>query len=104
MLRVLIILCFALEAYAIPEFINYQGFLTDSTGAPLDTTVTMSVRLYDGPDPGAFFIFNEIHIGVVVENGLFNLLIGQYVGLPDLAFQFSPDSMWVGIEIGAMMK
>lgn len=101
MLRFLIILCFALKAYAIPEFINYQGFLTDSTGAPLDTTVTMSVRLYDGPDPGAFFIFNEIHVGVQVQNGLFNLLIGQYVGLPDLAFQFSPDSMWVGIEIGS---
>jgi hypothetical protein len=64
--------------------INYQGYLTDATGTPLNETVNMSFYLYreetDG-DP----LWWENQNGIVVSEGIFNVILGSSVPL-DLPF------------------
>ena len=39
----------------VPALINYQGYLTDSTGEPLDGVLTVSFWLYNEEAGGAAF-------------------------------------------------
>jgi len=79
----------------VPQVINYQGCLTDSTGNPLDTTVKISFTIFDG---GGASKWTEIHSSVVVENGLFNVLLGTTNPIPDSLFNH-PDR-YLGMKIG----
>ena len=48
LLGVLILAAFnAGAAFAVPQTINYQGYLTDPDGIPLDVTVDMTFSIYD---------------------------------------------------------
>ena len=44
-------LAFAANA-AVPQLINYQGHLTNSVGAPLDTTVALIFQIYADSNGG----------------------------------------------------
>lgn len=95
MKQFLAILFVTLNAFAIPQLINYQGQLTSPTGTPLDTTVAMTFRLYPVPVGGALS-WTESHPSVIVTDGLFNVLLGSVSTLPD---QFAVDR-WLGITVG----
>ncbi len=61
-----------------PEYvISYQGRLTDVSGQPLDTTVSITFRVYDDT-AGTTELFVETHPSVTVINGLFSVLLGSY--------------------------
>lgn len=50
---ILLFLLMAVNAAAAPNLINYQGVLTDSTGAPVaNATQAMTFRLYDAETAG----------------------------------------------------
>ncbi|MCB0044153.1 MAG: hypothetical protein KDD92_01850 [Caldilineaceae bacterium] len=59
-----------------PGLINYQGFLTDSGGSPLSTTVTLRFTLYDA-DTGGTNLWQETHSNVSVNGGHFSLVLGS---------------------------
>jgi hypothetical protein len=61
----------------VPTMINYQGFLTDTTGKALDGTYMLTFRLYEQPTGVASIRWEEIHSEVTVVNGLFNVLLGS---------------------------
>ncbi len=61
-------------AAAVPTTINYQGYLTDSSGGPLSGTVTMKFVLYDAVIAGNA-VWNETQ-SVTVTNGVYNAIIG----------------------------
>ena len=67
----------ALAQNTIPTMINYQGFLTDTTGKALNGTYMITFRLYEQPTGFASFKWEEIHSEVNVVNGLFNVLLGS---------------------------
>ncbi|MBL0061311.1 MAG: hypothetical protein IPP40_07450 [bacterium] len=78
--------------------INYQGSLTTSTGTPLDTTVSMTFHLYDGSGGEAELLWSEVQPVVVVENGLFNSVLGSVTTLEDNVLQST--ELWLGIAVG----
>jgi len=82
-------------AFAIPQQINYQGQLTDSSGAPLDTTVGITFRIYDAP-VGGTNLWTETHPSVTVTDRLFQVQLGSITTLTDL---FSANR-WLGITVG----
>ena len=43
----------SLSFAAVPRAINYQGYLTDSGGAPINTTVSMTFSLYNSAMNGS---------------------------------------------------
>ncbi len=83
---------------AVPHMIFYQGHLTDSDGAPLDTTINMLFRIYHD-SLGMTYLWGEIQYGVVVNNGLFAVSLGSNNMIPDSVF--SGDERWLGIRIGS---
>ncbi len=73
----------------IPSALNYQGILTDDTGAPVNGTVGIVFTIFDSPD-GKSQIWAETHPAVEVTDGLFNVQLGSVsplVGLTALVFQ-----------------
>lgn len=91
---ILFILFFATPAAAIPQQIGYQGYLTDSGGAPYQGTVSMTFRIYSAPSGGAA-LWTETR-DVPVDQGVYNVNLGVVTPL-NLAFDIP---YYLGITVG----
>src|SRR3989338_688924 len=69
---------------AIPKTLNFQAKLTDKDGAPLSGNYDIKLDLYTIPAGGAS-IWEETHNGVVVSEGIANIILGSQIAL-DLPF------------------
>jgi hypothetical protein len=75
--------CAASLSYAdVPHMINYQGYLTDNTGAPVTGTVGLTFRIYDDPAAGNL-LWDEYHASVSVDDGIFSVLLGGSLSNPE---------------------
>ena len=92
-----LIMCVASGITAAPQQINYQGYLTDTGGSPLDTTVAMTFKLYTDSTAGTL-LWTEIRPSITVTDGLFNVRIGQVTALGDDVFNNA--QVWLGITVG----
>jgi hypothetical protein len=89
----------ASSAYAAPNTINYQGRLTDPSGAPVpDGQYLMRFNVYDAQS-GGVSLWNSGFLGIPVVGGLFQYNLGDTTALPDLLFDGEP--RWLGVQIGA---
>jgi len=70
-------------AYIVNPTMNYQGFLTDSGGSPVNDTLDFTVSLWDqeGAGAGVQWWGPEVHNNVDVARGLFSLVLGSSVAL-----------------------
>jgi N-acetylneuraminic acid mutarotase len=68
-----------------PKLINYQGYLTDSLGVPIDDSIDMTFSIYDQTS-GGNLLWTEDSSAVPVENGIFNVLLGSIDAIPDTVF------------------
>ena len=82
----------------VPQLITYQGYLTSSSGDPLDTTVSMIFTIYDTPTGNPGIWYSGIQ-SVNVENGLFTYQLGSVNPLPDDIF--TDTLRWLGIKVGS---
>jgi len=80
--------------HAIPQTINYQGYLTDSEGHPLDGTVDMVFALYD-VDTGGSSLWSETQTGVEVTEGIFSVNLGAVTPIT-LSFD---NPYWLGVQV-----
>jgi hypothetical protein len=91
-----------LSAWAAPLYLNYQGRLVDRTsGEPIDGTVEMTFGIYDGPNPIANILWAEIHYGVSVDDGIYNVHLGSgttITGVFDLDL-FADDNRWLEVMV-----
>ena len=80
----------------VPRLINYQGRLTDSGNVPLDGAYNITFRIYDAEISGNL-LWEEIHTGVVIDKGVFSILLGSANpnGL-DIAFD---NPYWLAIKV-----
>jgi hypothetical protein len=91
-----------LTGYAVvPETINYQGYLTDSGGLPVDDTVQMTFSIYDTADPVVTTpLWTETHSSITVNNGVYSVVLGSVdpAGNPlNLPFD---TQYYLGVEVG----
>ncbi len=70
----LVVLCVSAGYAAIPETINYQGYLTDSAGEPVEGTMPMVFSLYDLPTEGTI-LWSESQ-NVSVSKGIYSVILG----------------------------
>lgn len=87
----------AVSFAAVPQLINYQGTLTNPSGSPLDTTVSLSFTLYDAAVGGAS-LWTEVHPTVVATDGLFHATLGEVTVLPDSILNHT--EVWLGVTAG----
>jgi len=85
----------------IPNTISYQGILKDGSGAVINDVLDLTFRIYD-VESGGSNLWEETHTSVNVNDGLFNLILGDVTGL------FLPFDVqyWLGtiIDGGAEMS
>ncbi|MCC6475574.1 hypothetical protein IT157_00850, partial [bacterium] len=84
-------------ALAVPQLFKYQGSLSHPDGSPYDSTITLTLRLYDEQVGGAP-VWSETYSNLSIERGLFSVTMGQTASL-DLA-HFSDGETYLGIVMG----
>lgn len=83
---------------AVPQTINYQGYLKDSvSGAPITTQVTVSFRLYDSLQASSPLWAEQLN--VTPQNGIFSVLLGSEIPLG--SYIFENPGLYLGIQVGS---
>ena len=78
---------FSLAVHAEPPgLVNYQGMLKDSVGDYINGNYDLTFSIYPSDLPTATALWTETHLGVAVELGLFNVILGTTITLPQDLF------------------
>lgn len=79
----------------VPHLVNYQGTITDADG-PVDGPHDLTFSIYPDSTGGSAF-WTEVHTGVNIQYGLFNVILGRYNDIPpDL---LDNDELWIAVKI-----
>ena len=92
-----LLVLFSYSSAQVPQLINYQGKLTKASGAPLDTTISMVFSIY-ADSAGTILKWTETQGAVVVEKGIFNVLLGNVNPIPDTVFD--GNTRYLGVKVG----
>ena len=76
---------------------SYQGQLLNSSGDPLTGTYNLTFRLYSA-QTGSTSLWNETHSNVPVTNGLFSVVLGSHITLPNSLLDGT--SRYLGVTVG----
>lgn len=82
---------------AVPPMINYQGKLTDASGAPVNDTIEIVFSIY-ADTGGTNLLWTETQGAIVVEKGVFNVLLGSVDSIPYSVFDGS--IRYLGVKVG----
>lgn len=92
---VLLLTIFPFSGYTeIPQKINYQGYLTNAAGVPVNGTVQMIFSIYDAPTNG-IQLWTETQ-NVSVSDGVYNVNLGD-VNVISLDFD---KPYYLGVKVG----
>ena len=80
---------------AVPNTINYQGYLTDASGVPINATTNITFRAYN-VDTGGTDLWNETD-SIVISDGKFSTQLGDGTAFP--ASLFDGTTLYLGIEV-----
>jgi hypothetical protein len=69
----------------VPAMLNYQGYLTDTLGIPIDDSLDMTFSVFDQVMNGTL-LWTENMNDVLVERGVFSVLLGSVNPIPDTVF------------------
>jgi hypothetical protein len=69
----------------VPKLMNYQGYLTDTLGVPIDDTLDMTFKIFDAVSNGNE-LWSETHTNVPIERGVFSVILGESTAIPDSVF------------------
>ena len=82
---------------AVPNLVNFQGILTDSSGGPLlDGPHALTFRIYEVASGGSLQ-WSESQ-SVTTRGGLFNVLLGSVTTFPSGVFDGTPRYLEVQVE------
>jgi hypothetical protein len=81
----------------VPQLLNYQGYLADSSGSPLDTQVTIQFVIYDD-SLAVTPLWQQSFSDVEIDAGRFQVLLGSDGSLDDSIF--SGPNRFLGITVG----
>jgi len=85
-------------AYAeVPKMINYQGKITTPQGALVSDTVSMTFCIYTDATGGSQ-LWCETQDSVKVEFGVFSVLLGSMIPIPDSVF--NGNTRYLGLKVG----
>ena len=95
LVALLFLLTFNLHAQ-IPQQINYQGYLANSAGEAVNDTLDITFSLYNSDELTATPLWTETQ-QVIVEDGLFSVLLGSVNPIPNEVF--NGQMLYLGMTI-----
>jgi hypothetical protein len=99
---VIFFLC-SVSSADVPSMINYQGKLITATGGCFNGTVSMTFTIYSD-DQGTVVDWTETQAEVVVQEGVFSVLLGSVVSIPALVFDGNIKYLGVQVEDDPEMR
>ncbi|HEC79159.1 MAG TPA: hypothetical protein ENI34_08485 [candidate division WOR-3 bacterium] len=87
----------AQKSRLVPKMLNYQGYLTDTLDVPINDTLNMIFRIYDASS-GGNELWNETQAGVIIERGVFSVILGSVSAIPDSVFTGGTER-WLEITV-----
>ena len=85
----------------VPSIVSYQGRLTGQPDQPVDTVVDMTFSIFQD-SAGTTLLWTETHADVVVETGLFSVLLGSQVSFPESLFNGAIRYLGMQVDYGPM--
>jgi hypothetical protein len=85
-------------ALAVPQTINYQGFLSED-GVPVDGTRSVRFRIYDSSE-GGNYLWEDTY-SVAFTDGVFSVTLGSTQAIPDTVFSGARRWLSIAIDGGA---
>ena len=82
-----------------PTLVNFQGFLTDGGGMPIDGTVDLKFGVY-ATDSGGTALWEETHSSVAVTAGYYSVALGSITPLDASVFSDTTRYMQVSVDTG----
>jgi hypothetical protein len=83
---------------AAPSLISYQGILRNNEGRPLNGSYDVTFRIYNQvTDQVSQRLWEELHTGVTVRDGLFTVLLGNITSFN--AGLFSDPDQYIGVQV-----
>jgi hypothetical protein len=92
----LFLVIFPAAALAVPQGINYQGYLSDAQGNPVNGNVGVTFRLWDA-QAGGTMLWSETHVALMVTEGIFNVMLGTSVPITAAILD---GKRYLGITVG----
>ncbi len=83
---------------AAPRLLNYQGFLTDSSGNRYTGEANVKVSIHDSIVAGRT-LWVEVINNVGIVQGIFNAILGNVTPIPDSVFR-NAENRWLEISVG----
>ena len=87
------------NANGTPHLINYQGYLADDSGQPLEETVALTFAIYAAEVGGRPF-WQETQANVPVNGGHFNVMLGSVTPLDATTFRDPSRYLQIGVDSG----
>jgi hypothetical protein len=94
----LVVCLFSFSAAEVPHMITFQGKLTTSEGVPVNDTVQMTFSIYSDTGGGTAQ-WTENGAQVVVKDGIYSVLLGQVISIPDSVFD--GNVKYLGVKVGS---
>ena len=88
----------ARDSRAVPNLIDYQGKITDSSSNPITSIVSITFTIYDDATGGSN-LWDEIHSSVTPVDGLVHVLLGSVDAFGTSLFDGS--DLWLGINVNS---
>jgi len=92
-----LIFSFTYAFAGVPQMINYQGKLTDADGKPTNDTLQMVFSIY-ADSIGGTALWDETQTSVIVEKGVFSVLLGSVDSIPYSVF--NGNTRYLGVKVG----
>ncbi len=84
---------------SMPQYLSFQGRLTDSSGNPITAETHFRFSIYNDPvASGSAQLYEEAKWIEPDQDGIFNTLIGDTTTLPASLFKDNP-ALWLGITV-----
>jgi hypothetical protein len=83
---------------AIPQKMNYQGYLTNAAGVPINGTVQMVFSIYNVSSGGTPPLWTETH-SVTVSQGVYSVILGEGTIPNPINLPFDT-TYYLGVQVG----
>lgn len=80
-----------------PRLLNYQAYLTDTLGVPIDDSLDMTIKIFDAVS-GGNELWSETQTNVPIESGVFSVMLGEVTPIPDSVFSDFTDT-WIELTL-----
>ncbi len=82
-----------------PRLLNYQGFMTDTLGNPINDSFDILFRIYDASSAGNL-LWSETQMELPIIKGIFHVLLGNAAAIPDSVFTKGTDR-WLELRFNS---